>query len=60
MGANVAARFLAAGYTVYGESRDPGDAQGLAREGLVLAERAGVDRTRAVDVMTQSPFGSLA
>jgi 3-hydroxyisobutyrate dehydrogenase len=27
-------------------------------EGLVLAERAGVDRTRAVDVMTQSPIGS--
>ena len=27
-------------------------------EGLVLAERAGVDRQRAVDVMTQSPIGS--
>jgi 3-hydroxyisobutyrate dehydrogenase-like beta-hydroxyacid dehydrogenase len=27
-------------------------------EGLVLAERAGVDRTRAVEVMTQSPIGS--
>jgi 3-hydroxyisobutyrate dehydrogenase-like beta-hydroxyacid dehydrogenase len=27
-------------------------------EGLVLAERAGVDRKRAVDVMTQSPIGS--
>jgi 3-hydroxyisobutyrate dehydrogenase-like beta-hydroxyacid dehydrogenase len=27
-------------------------------EGLVLAERAGVDPTRAVDVMTQSPIGS--
>jgi 3-hydroxyisobutyrate dehydrogenase-like beta-hydroxyacid dehydrogenase len=27
-------------------------------EGLVLAERAGVNRTRAVDVMTQSPIGS--
>jgi 3-hydroxyisobutyrate dehydrogenase-like beta-hydroxyacid dehydrogenase len=27
-------------------------------EGLVLAERAGVDRTRAVNVMTQSPIGS--
>jgi 3-hydroxyisobutyrate dehydrogenase-like beta-hydroxyacid dehydrogenase len=27
-------------------------------EGLVLAERAGIDRTRAVDVMTHSPIGS--
>jgi 3-hydroxyisobutyrate dehydrogenase-like beta-hydroxyacid dehydrogenase len=27
-------------------------------EGLALAERAGVDRTRAVEVMTQSPIGS--
>jgi 3-hydroxyisobutyrate dehydrogenase-like beta-hydroxyacid dehydrogenase len=27
-------------------------------EGLMLAERAGVDRKRAVDVMTQSPIGS--
>jgi 3-hydroxyisobutyrate dehydrogenase len=27
-------------------------------EGLVLAERAGIDRKRAVEVMTQSPIGS--
>lgn len=27
-------------------------------EGLVLAERAGIDRRRAVEVMTQSPIGS--
>ena len=27
-------------------------------EGLVLAERSGVDRKRAVEVMTQSPIGS--
>ena len=27
-------------------------------EGLLLAERAGVDRKRAVEVMTQSPIGS--
>jgi 3-hydroxyisobutyrate dehydrogenase len=27
-------------------------------EGLLLAERAGIDRKRAVDVMTQSPIGS--
>jgi 3-hydroxyisobutyrate dehydrogenase-like beta-hydroxyacid dehydrogenase len=34
MGGNMAARFLAAGYTVYGESLDPRDAQDLAHEGL--------------------------
>jgi 3-hydroxyisobutyrate dehydrogenase-like beta-hydroxyacid dehydrogenase len=27
-------------------------------EGLVLAERGGIDRKRAIDVMTQSPIGS--
>ena len=27
-------------------------------EGLVLAERAGIDRKRAIDVMTQSAIGS--
>jgi 3-hydroxyisobutyrate dehydrogenase-like beta-hydroxyacid dehydrogenase len=27
-------------------------------EGLVLADRAGIDRKRAVEVMTQSPIGS--
>jgi 3-hydroxyisobutyrate dehydrogenase-like beta-hydroxyacid dehydrogenase len=34
MGGNMAARLLAAGYTVYGESRDPRDAHDLAHEGL--------------------------
>jgi 3-hydroxyisobutyrate dehydrogenase-like beta-hydroxyacid dehydrogenase len=34
MGGNMAARFLAAGYTVYGESRDRGDANDLVHEGL--------------------------
>ncbi len=34
MGGNMAARFLAAGYTVYGESRDRLHAQDLIREGL--------------------------
>jgi 3-hydroxyisobutyrate dehydrogenase len=34
MGGNMAARFLAAGYTVFGESRDRRDAQDLVREGL--------------------------
>ena len=35
MGGNMAARFLAAGYTVYGESRERGDADELVHEGLV-------------------------
>jgi 3-hydroxyisobutyrate dehydrogenase-like beta-hydroxyacid dehydrogenase len=34
MGGNMAARFLAAGYTVYGESRDRGEADDLVHEGL--------------------------
>jgi len=34
MGGNMAARFLAAGYTVYGESRDRGDADDLLHKGL--------------------------
>jgi 3-hydroxyisobutyrate dehydrogenase-like beta-hydroxyacid dehydrogenase len=34
MGGNMAARFLAAGYTVYGESRDRRNAQDLEHEGL--------------------------
>jgi 3-hydroxyisobutyrate dehydrogenase-like beta-hydroxyacid dehydrogenase len=34
MGGNMAARFLAAGYAVYGESRHRGDAEDLEREGL--------------------------
>jgi 3-hydroxyisobutyrate dehydrogenase-like beta-hydroxyacid dehydrogenase len=34
MGGNMAARFLAAGYTVYGESGDRGQAQDLVHEGL--------------------------
>ena len=34
MGGNMAARFLAAGYTVYGESRDRTHAQDLLHEGL--------------------------
>jgi 3-hydroxyisobutyrate dehydrogenase-like beta-hydroxyacid dehydrogenase len=34
MGGNMAVRFLAAGYTVYGESRHRGDADDLVHEGL--------------------------
>src|SRR5436309_3512017 len=95
MGGNMAARFLAAGYTVYGESRDRDEADDLVHqglewrdtpshigengqglvlklainislavqmlafaEGLVLAERSGIDPKLAVEVMTGSPIGS--
>src|SRR2546430_17356842 len=34
MGGNMAARFLAAGYTVYGESRDRDEADDLVHQGL--------------------------
>jgi 3-hydroxyisobutyrate dehydrogenase len=34
MGGNMAARFLAAGYTVYGENRNPARAEQLVRDGL--------------------------
>jgi 3-hydroxyisobutyrate dehydrogenase-like beta-hydroxyacid dehydrogenase len=34
MGGNMAARFLSAGYSVYGESRDRGEADDLLHEGL--------------------------
>jgi 3-hydroxyisobutyrate dehydrogenase-like beta-hydroxyacid dehydrogenase len=38
MGGNMAARLLAAGYTVYGESRDRGHAEDLLHEGLQWCE----------------------
>ncbi len=34
MGGNMAARYLAAGYTVYGEARDRSGAQWLIEQGL--------------------------
>jgi 3-hydroxyisobutyrate dehydrogenase len=39
MGGNMAARFLAAGYTVYGEDRNPEQAQDLVQDGLLWRER---------------------
>jgi 3-hydroxyisobutyrate dehydrogenase-like beta-hydroxyacid dehydrogenase len=38
MGGNMAARYLAAGYTVYGQDRDPGHAQWLLDQGLRWAD----------------------
>jgi 3-hydroxyisobutyrate dehydrogenase-like beta-hydroxyacid dehydrogenase len=56
MGGNMAARFLAAGYTVYGESRDRQDAQDLVDKGLAwrdtpreVAEAADVTFTSVPD-----------
>jgi aryl-alcohol dehydrogenase-like predicted oxidoreductase/3-hydroxyisobutyrate dehydrogenase-like beta-hydroxyacid dehydrogenase len=43
------------------ETRDqhqPGRADARVRRGLLLAERSGIDRKLAIDVMTQSPIGS--
>ena len=72
MGGNMAARFLAAGYSVYGEARHRGDAQELEGEGLQwrdtpreLAEAAEVVLTSLPDdaVLEQvasGPDGVLA
>jgi 3-hydroxyisobutyrate dehydrogenase-like beta-hydroxyacid dehydrogenase len=72
MGGNMAARFLAAGYTVYGESRDRRHAQDLLHEGLVwrdtpreLAESADVLFTSvpdddALEGVASGPDGILA
>jgi 3-hydroxyisobutyrate dehydrogenase-like beta-hydroxyacid dehydrogenase len=53
MGGNMAARFLAAGYTVYGESRDRGHADDLVREGLVWRDTPR-DVSEAADVIFTS------
>ena len=53
MGGNMAARFLAAGYTVYGESRDRGDAEELVQEGLHWRDTPR-EIAEAVDVLITS------
>jgi 3-hydroxyisobutyrate dehydrogenase-like beta-hydroxyacid dehydrogenase len=72
MGGNMAARFLAAGYTVYGEERSRAHAEALEREGLVwcetpreVAEAAGVVFTsvpddEALQLVASGPDGILA
>src|SRR6478736_6268317 len=72
MGGNMAARFLAAGYTVYGESRERGDADELVHEGLEwrdtpreIAEAADVLITSlpnddVLDSVASGPDGILA
>lgn len=53
MGGNMAARFLAAGYTVYGESRDRRHAESLVHKGL-LWRATPREVARAVDVLLTS------
>jgi 3-hydroxyisobutyrate dehydrogenase-like beta-hydroxyacid dehydrogenase len=53
MGGNMAARFLAAGYTVYGESRDRQDADDLVHEGLQWRDTPR-EVAEAVDVLITS------
>ena len=72
MGGNMAARFLDAGYTVFGESRDRGDADDLVLEGLQwrgtpreIAEAADVLITSipnddVLDSIASGPDGILA
>lgn len=72
MGGNMAARFLAGGYTVYGESRGRGSAQDLEHEGLnwrdtprEVAEAADVVFTSVPDddvleTVASGPDGILA
>ena len=55
MGGNMAARLLAAGYTVYGESRDRQEAQELVHEGLAWR-----DTPRDAALPASSPSTSAA
>jgi 3-hydroxyisobutyrate dehydrogenase-like beta-hydroxyacid dehydrogenase len=54
MGGNMAARFLAAGYDVYGADRDPDHAQGLVDQGLRL-----LDAPREIADAADAVFTSL-
>src|SRR6266576_2984467 len=72
MGGNMAARFLATGYPVYGEERKRGQAQGLEHDGLQwrdtpreVAEVADVLFTslpndRVLETVASGPDGILA
>ena len=63
MGGNMAARFLAGGYTVYGESRDRRHAEDLEHEGLKwrgtpreVADAADVVFTSVPTTMSSRPL----
>jgi 3-hydroxyisobutyrate dehydrogenase-like beta-hydroxyacid dehydrogenase len=72
MGGNMAARYLAAGYTVYGEARNPDRARSLIDQGLrwaqtprEIAQAADIVMTslpddEIVESVTQGPDGILA
>ena len=55
MGGNMAARYLAAGYTVYGEARDQSGAQWLIDQGLRWVETPREVAESADIVMTSLP-----
>jgi 3-hydroxyisobutyrate dehydrogenase-like beta-hydroxyacid dehydrogenase len=55
MGGNMAARYLAAGYTVYGEDRDQEEAQWLTEQGLRWASTPRAVAEAADIVMTSLP-----
>src|SRR4051812_8941064 len=55
MGGNMAARYLAAGYTVYGEARNRNDAQGLIEQGLRWVDTPREVAQAADVVMTSLP-----
>ena len=55
MGGNMAARYLAAGYTVYGEDRDRASAQGLVDQGLQWAATPRAVAEAADIVLTSLP-----
>ena len=55
MGGNMAARFLAAGYKVYGESRERADAHDLEREGLLWRDNPREIAESADVVITSVP-----
>ena len=55
MGGNMATRYLAAGYTVYGEDRDRASAQWLVDQGLRWADTPRVVAESADVILTSLP-----
>jgi 3-hydroxyisobutyrate dehydrogenase-like beta-hydroxyacid dehydrogenase len=55
MGGNMAARYLSAGHTVYGEARNPDGAQWLVDQGLRLVDTPRELAERADFVLTSLP-----
>jgi len=59
MGGNMAARFLAAGYTVYGETRHRGEVQALERDGLIWRDTPREIAEASEVVLTSVPNDSV-